>query len=266
MQEQFTRDFSLSIPFQDSDGLPVKTNNVFPVFFTDEEYDENQSKLLGRPYFNTVEKIRFLIPGDPTSSPERYATDDDRHKYADHYRKFSQQKEIAESGTPIEHWPILNSSQIATLKYLNIFTVEQIAELSDANLSNIGHGASTLRDQAKAYLETAEQGAVPARLVDENDRLKGEIFLLKEELKRSHLRLEEFDNKLRKLSGQSVVGVKIEQSEPEEPKAPAVEIPGNYKKLKLSTLRSICGKISLEPVLSRDDAINIIDKYLKRVG
>ena len=43
------------------------------------------------------------------------------------------------------------------LRGKNIFTVEQLASVQDTHLEQIGHGARTLRDRAKAVVEAAEK-------------------------------------------------------------------------------------------------------------
>ena len=259
---EYTRNFSLGALPGDTNAPPTqKGGKIIIIFFNDDEYDEVRSGDLGRPYYNQTEKYKKIIPGDRLSVPEGYVSDVERNEYPAEYAAFKRQSEIAEDGLPVEHWPLLTSGQVASLKYQNIMTVEQIAELSDTQLSNIGIGARSLRTQAQAYLEAAKTGAVPARLVTENEELRGQVGILTERMEAFVLRFEAMARKAGETVSDEADPVAKVRAEIAELKAPAVTIPENYKELGLKRLREICEVISSAPVTSKEGALEIIEVF-----
>ena len=76
-------------------------------------------------------------------------------------------------GTPIEEWPILNRAQVDELRYMNIRTVEQLANVSDTNAQGM-MGINMLRQKAQTYLENAKDAALTERL-DEQAQMIAEL-------------------------------------------------------------------------------------------
>jgi hypothetical protein len=79
-------------------------------------------------------------------------------------------------GTPVDHWKDIDMKTAATLKAMNVFTVEALATLSDAGLQNLGMGARSLQAQAKTYLEASKSKddavALAQKVAAENQILK----------------------------------------------------------------------------------------------
>lgn len=102
----------------------------------------------------------------------------ERHKreYPNEWKAFIEQREQQISGVPISSMPGLEATRLQMLRSLNIHTVEQLAELSDANLYNVGPGAVQMRSQARAYL--AKTSAETLELRRSNDELKEQLAAL----------------------------------------------------------------------------------------
>lgn len=148
-------------------------SGIYAEFFWDAIPDEEQTKLAGHPKFKNVEMIKILFPGDNTKRvirkvrKEAHAgTPSDPERFPRQWAAFEAQQQQVQSGTPIEHWPPLDKAMVLTLKALNIFTVEQLAGISDANLKFMG--ARQLRDNAKAWLEEANAGGA---IIAANNRI-----------------------------------------------------------------------------------------------
>jgi len=260
----FTRDMSPPLPDVGNTSAPPTqgSGRVIPMFYRDDEYDEAMTAELGRPYFRTVEKVKLVIPGDRLSVVEKYVNDAVREQFPREYAQFVKGEEVAENGLPIDHWPLLSRGQCASLKALNIFTVEQIASLTDDQLTRVGMGARQLRDSATAYLEAAEKGATPIRLVRENEERRKENALLKDQLQGALDRLEAAERKLSGANaGQALEPVETVPQEIPETKS-VINIPDNWRRLSLPRLKDICETITAAPVTSKDAAIDIIDEYL----
>lgn len=72
--------------------------------------------------------------------------------------------EFGVKGTPIEYADFLGKDHLARLKMMGFLTVEQLAEMSDAQCQNIGFGATAWRKRAGEFLVVArdQSGAWPA--------------------------------------------------------------------------------------------------------
>src|SRR5690242_20120819 len=78
----------------------------------------------GGNYVN-VEYVDILTPGDPKATPRHKVTDTIREMYRPWYDLWRRGLAMAPAGTPLEMWPVMTPAHVATLKAINIFTVEQ---------------------------------------------------------------------------------------------------------------------------------------------
>jgi hypothetical protein len=152
---------------------------LYVEFYTQAIQDEEASLAQGRPIFNDVDFIKIIPVGDKNTivcRPVKLTTDGgtppDTVRWANQYAAFKAQREQPISGTPVTEWPPLTKSQAMMLKGVHIHTVEALAEVSDANLFNIGMGARELRDKAKAFLAQAAGGVGISQLAKENEDLR----------------------------------------------------------------------------------------------
>ncbi len=134
-----------SLPPQYSGDRPPVTDGI-PRFFV-------KAVRLGDGSFAKVEYVEILTPGDNKASPVHKVTDRLRQKYGWHYDRFRRGLEVSRDGVPLEMFPVLDPAQVMTLKALNIFTVEDLAGVSDANLHRIPMG-QTLRKDAQVWLKS----------------------------------------------------------------------------------------------------------------
>ena len=85
-------------------------------------------------------------------------------------------------GTPINEWPRLNMAQVHELKAVNIFTIEQLAELSD-NAAQASMGLATLKKHAEVYLAKSKDDGVVFEALDKVEKLEDKMEALIEENK-----------------------------------------------------------------------------------
>ena len=82
--------------------------------------------------------------------------------------------EMPEEGTPILTWPAVTRAMAQNIVNANIRTVEDLAAANESSLAAIGMGARSLRDQAKAWLDSAGgQGKVSAELNSLRKQIEG---------------------------------------------------------------------------------------------
>lgn len=136
---------------------------MFVLFYMESIEDKEASEKEGRPIFRDHEFIKIMPPGDKNTVICEPVNDEYRMRWPNQYNAFKNQQVQVNDGTPLEEWPILRKSQVMMFKAVNVHTVEQLANVSDQNLPNLGMGSREFRDKAIAYIETAKTGAVPAQ-------------------------------------------------------------------------------------------------------
>jgi len=135
-------------------------------FYKHPRHNAIKSKEAGRPIFEEVAYIEIMQPGNKDSIVRRPASDMDKNRFAEHYRKFeAREDQDSIEGTLLEEWAGVTRSQVEELKFLNIRTVEQLSAVSDSNAQNV-MGISFLKEKANKYLEGAEGEATKAALAD----------------------------------------------------------------------------------------------------
>lgn len=145
--------FDFSVPQRQA---PLE--KVFPRFFLDKMELPFKSAEAGHPVYADVEMVEVTTAGDTRSTWVGKVKDEHRQRWPQAYQAFKQGLEPAVDGMPLEQWPPLTPGQVANLKAIKIFTVEQLAGISDGHLQNIGLGGRQLRDKAIAWLRQAEDG------------------------------------------------------------------------------------------------------------
>lgn len=142
----------------------------------------------GMPRYEDREFVMIHYPGgkDRQSFP---VNDSHRRRWAEKYARFKLVGKDEITGMPCAQWPVATSGQVDLLRVLNIFSVEQLAECSDAAIERVGLGGRELREKAKNYLKAAKDGSFVASITaqiqeikDDNLSLRDENRALKEEL------------------------------------------------------------------------------------
>ena len=126
----------------------------------------------GRPIYDDVVYITIRVPGNKQSVIIRPARAKDKLRFAEHWRLY-EQKGVEEyvSGTPLEAWPALSTSQIRELEYFNVRTVEQLAGMNDSDAQGF-MGMNLLKTKAKTFLEAAAGGAPLEKLQAQLDEMQ----------------------------------------------------------------------------------------------
>lgn len=161
-----------------SEAMIPEKGPTIPDFFMDTVENTFRTQQEGRPCFDEVESVRLWIPGDRHNSPVQRVNDDIRQRWPKQYEAFKAGLEPPLDGTPLTEWPPIKKTQAMEFAYFHIKTVEQLAGVNDAQLQNLPMGSRELREQAKAYVDIAQNGTGPiAKMVAENMALRDEIAL-----------------------------------------------------------------------------------------
>lgn len=163
-------------------GSAGDKDNAFPRFYPKSKKLEFRSQQEGQPVFETRHYVEIITPGDTRSIPNREVTDADKARWPREWAAYVENRELTPEGTPLEQWPLIDVGQIDHLKVFRIRSVEQLSQVSDNQLLNLGMGARSLRDKAIAWLAQARGSSGIAQIVAERDRLKSKVDALESQM------------------------------------------------------------------------------------
>ena len=165
----------------DNTQLYANDNKLFIKFHTQAVLHPAKSTKAGRAIYDDVDMITIRTPGSQLTSivaPVKYYMD----RFGDKYRLWKSSQLEAASGTPLENFPFLftKPSMIAELKYRNIFTVEQLAELTDSGKQSIMGGHELCKRAANWITKSAEnaEDAEKAELKAKLAKMEEQMALL----------------------------------------------------------------------------------------
>ena len=137
--------------------------------------NEAKSAAEGRFIFEDREFVRIIVPGDKNSEIDRLVEPEDKTRFPDEYARFKSGARETIVGTPLEQWPQMTRSLVKEWEYLNVYTIEQLAGISDQAKQAFGMGANQWVQKAQAHLALAKDSAATERYAVENEELKRQI-------------------------------------------------------------------------------------------
>ena len=160
-------------------------------FFIESVERPFKSQEAGRPIHEDVVFVKIMAPGS-RDCLEREATEADKQRFALEFARFSNglKDEAQAVGTPLKAWPSMSRSMVKDFAAVNVFTVEQLANLSDTSIQTFGLGGREWCAKAKAFLETAHNSAAAEKYAAENEVLKREIATLQQQFAELSARVE----------------------------------------------------------------------------
>lgn len=153
----------------------------------------------GRPIFDDVEYIEIVIPGDRNNIINRAVTQQDKRQWAQQYQAWKAGDQEQLSGTPLDKWPGIHRAQVEELKYFRVRTVEQLAEMGDGVIGNIGPILG-LRQRARDFLAAAKGAAPLESLRAQMVARENENEVLRRQAAEAVQRMDEMSQKLEQLS------------------------------------------------------------------
>ncbi len=156
--------------------------NLFVKFYMGSVEDKLASERAGHPIHVEKPFVTINVPGDPHNVIDQVAKPFYQQRFEDEWRAFQANQGQQIEGWLLKTWPVVNAAQVKNLEYLNVFTVEQLANLTDTQCQKVGMDASTLRAKAKAAIDAARDGAATAAQAAENQRLSDELEALKAQI------------------------------------------------------------------------------------
>lgn len=151
---------------------------VRPIFRKRIEIDPAASEKAGLPVHREVEECLIMTSGDSLSSANHPVDSGIKERFATEYEAWKTKGQaMTIRGTPLREWPSLNALLIADFEAAKFYSIEDIAEMSDTNVTRIMDGR-VWRQKAIAWLELAKDSAVTICLAAENERLRTQLEAL----------------------------------------------------------------------------------------
>jgi hypothetical protein len=148
---------------------------LFVEFHDEPIYNEYKSLQDGKPHYDMKVMVKIYTPGDKTKVVHRLARLEadmgippDPARWPAQWAAYQQGKTAIKDGTPLSEWARLNKQQVQDFNAMHIWTVEQLAEVSDVALDGLGHGGRSLRDAAIAFLEQAKDASFVHKLEEKH--------------------------------------------------------------------------------------------------
>lgn len=180
---------------------PFRTQDGALVFFWEDAKEYGQA---GKPCYASVLFMKVIVPGDNKSEAvyevETVYQEGKPHPIFGALRKNDsipgrerferciadykarQGGPAALTGTPIDKAPWINKAMSLTLRHNGVYTVEDLAGLSDTGLERIGMGARGMKQKAVDFLAASEKTAVQMQSAEQNRQMQSQIDRLQQQL------------------------------------------------------------------------------------
>lgn len=126
-------------------------------FYTRAVPDTKETEIQGRPIFNSVPFVEIRLPGDKNAVVNERVNEEHKRRWPAAWAAYEEKRTGLVDGTPIEEFPLLDVTQVATLRHCGIRSIEQLAAVSDGNLPQLGPDGRKLRERAKQHLQGPKQ-------------------------------------------------------------------------------------------------------------
>lgn len=136
---------------------PRANEGIIAIFSIEAVQNNFKSEEANRPIYEDREFIRKIVVGDSKSEVFREATEQDKQDFPEEYARFKSGLKDYEQqvGTPLREWPAMTPALVRNFSTVNVFTIEQLSDLSDVACQNFGMGGREWRERARQYLERA---------------------------------------------------------------------------------------------------------------
>jgi transglutaminase-like putative cysteine protease len=140
--------------------------------------------------------VEIMFPGDTKTIVNRQVKDDDKMRWTQQWRAYEAGEAFKAEGCPLEQWPAVAQDEglIRDLNHKHIYTVEQLAAVSDQNLANIGIGARELVAKANAFLDVRKDTQAAEKYAQLAEQSQAENKLLREQVADLAKRLQEVED------------------------------------------------------------------------
>lgn len=156
--------------------------DLFVLFYKKSVENPLKSKEAGRPIYEERDYIKIQHPGEQLNKIDRPVREEDKYRFPNQWSRYLHNQTQMPEGTPIDLLFPNHPAIADNLKALNVFTVEQLANISAHAQDTIGLGAVEYVNKAKNYIKSAEKGVGFHKMQEELHNRDREIATLKHQL------------------------------------------------------------------------------------
>lgn len=149
----------------------------------DEAIAERAKKLPDTPVMRKIDFITIRVPGDKTFYSHRPVRAADKIRFRAKYEAFKNATGEPVDGTPLEQLPEIKPSQVETLKYVGITTIEQLAKVSDGSPMMSMMGGIGLKQRAAAWVSKNRRSSLVTQTNEAFRERDEQIAQLQEQVK-----------------------------------------------------------------------------------
>lgn len=171
-------------------------DTAIPIFRVESQLDQEESKKQGKAVYKNVEMVEIIVPGDKTLRAYTYVREAEKRRWPKQYEAFKKGIDAEPDGYPLNQWPMMNPALIASLKDMNVFTVEQFAEVQDQHLQSLPH-AQSLQLKARAFLDAQKDASTVIKLQAELEKLVNANESKQETIDKLNARLDALESMMR---------------------------------------------------------------------
>jgi hypothetical protein len=161
------------------------------VFYSRTVEDVTKSAEVGHRCFKTRDYVKIMTPGDRHNMIDRpvqrtgMLPTDDMLRFPKQWARYqNKQQQQEHDGTPLALWNAIPVTLAEELKHLNVFTVEQLANIADTYATKI-RGGPTWKQKAsefvKALKDTALVGKLQVELAERDNRIETQEKAIKDQ-------------------------------------------------------------------------------------
>jgi hypothetical protein len=183
------REVSIEEQAYNAENLTFGDDRLGVLFYMKTVEDKERTMSEGRRCFKEREFVKIMVPGDRHNIIDRpvqktgILPTDDRLRFAkqwDAFQKGIEQKQ--HEGTPVALWPQIPAALAEELKFINIYTVEQLANLADVYVAKIP-GGQQWKQKAQKFVQALKDSEAVNKLEAQLAERDTKISALEEAVK-----------------------------------------------------------------------------------
>jgi hypothetical protein len=153
----------------------------------------------GKPVFKSIVFMRLQHPGE-RDVYEQPARPSDAERFPREYRHYCSGRVGIPDGAPLQVLFPNHEDVVSNLQYHRIYTVEQLANLSDTALQNIGMGGLEWQGKARRWLDAVKGGGGFAQLEENQRKLQVDNTRLRDQNQQMTSQLQALTNQIAQLT------------------------------------------------------------------
>lgn len=189
---------------------------------------ENSQKTTEKGYkcYDDIDFAIMLVPGDrffefeQIVTPEvltRWGNYQETRYRVDAYKAWKAGQAAPLNGTPLKEWPVISPSELRQLEMMHVFTVEDLADLSEEGIRRYGIGAQKLKQKAQSWIAAGQDKGKIVEQVAQQDHIISNMMeqmkAMQEEQAETRRKMAEKDDLIAKLAIEKKGKLKLPESE-----------------------------------------------------